>query len=71
MPASPTAADEPYSDVTDLLAVLDAGDIRQAVLVGSSKGGEIALDFALAYPGRVRALVLVGTAIGGMPVPDD
>ncbi|WP_288402063.1 alpha/beta fold hydrolase [uncultured Deinococcus sp.] len=65
------AADEPYSDVTDLLAVLDAGDIRQAVLVGSSKGGEIALDFALASPGRVCALVLVGTAIGGMPVPDD
>ena len=65
------AAAEPYSDVADLLAVLDAGDIRQAVLVGSSKGGEIALDFALAHPGRVRALVLVGTAIGGMPVPDD
>jgi pimeloyl-ACP methyl ester carboxylesterase len=65
------AVNEPYSDVADLLAVLDTLDIGQAVLVGSSKGGEIALDFALAYPGRVRALVLVGAAIGGMPVPDD
>lgn len=40
---------------------LDALDIRRAVLVGHSMGGAIALSFALLYPTRLTALVLVGT----------
>jgi len=40
---------------------LDALGIRRAVLVGHSMGGAIALSFALLYPTRLAALVLVGT----------
>ncbi|MGQ9823542.1 MAG: alpha/beta fold hydrolase [Desulfotomaculales bacterium] len=34
---------------------------RPAVLVGHSMGGAIAMSFALAYPGWLKGLVLVGT----------
>lgn len=58
---------EPHSPIADLLAVLDALDLQKVVLVGNSKGGRLALDFALAHPERVLALVLVGTSIRGEP----
>ena len=65
-------ADEPYSHVTDLVAVLDAlAPSKPAVLVGCSQGGRIALDAALALPERVRALVLVAPAISGAPEIED
>src|SRR4029453_6485208 len=42
-------ADEPYSHVADLFAVLDAlAPSQPAVLVGSSQGGRIAIDATLA-----------------------
>jgi pimeloyl-ACP methyl ester carboxylesterase len=63
-------ADEAYSHVADLLAVLDAvAPAQPAVLVGCSQGGRIAIDLALAYSNRVRALVLVAPAITGAPEP--
>jgi 3-oxoadipate enol-lactonase len=46
----------------DLAALLADLGIDQAILVGSSVGGLIALDFALAQPAAVRALVLSDTA---------
>jgi pimeloyl-ACP methyl ester carboxylesterase len=61
-------ADDRYSQVGDLAAVLDATvGAAPVVLVGCSQGGRIALDAALAWPGRVRALVLVAPAISGAP----
>jgi 3-oxoadipate enol-lactonase len=42
---------------------LDAAEIDRAALVGTSFGGQTALEFALAYPQRVSALVLVGSGI--------
>ncbi|MHA6297614.1 alpha/beta fold hydrolase [Devosia sp. CAU 1758] len=62
-----TSPDEPFSHLDDLVGVLDALDIHAAVLVGCSMGGELAVDFALAHPGRVIGLVLVGTSINGAP----
>ncbi|MCP3140169.1 alpha/beta fold hydrolase [Pyxidicoccus xibeiensis] len=59
----------PFSHVDDLAAVLDSLGARQAVLVGCSQGGRVALDFTLAHPDRVRSLVLVAPAVSGAPVP--
>jgi pimeloyl-ACP methyl ester carboxylesterase len=58
---------EPFSHVNDLLAVLDDSKIDAAVLMGCSQGGRIALDTTLAHPSRVRALVLVASAVTGAP----
>jgi len=55
----------PYSHVRDLVAVLDDVGIERAALVGCSMGGGIEIDFALEYPQRAAALVLVAPGLGG------
>jgi len=42
-------------------------EVETATLVGLSLGGRIAIDFAIAHPDRVRALVLVGPGMSGFP----
>jgi pimeloyl-ACP methyl ester carboxylesterase len=54
----------PYSDVDDRHAVLDTLNISRAILVGCSNGSRLAVDYTLAHPDRVAALVLVGGAAG-------
>ena len=49
----------------DVLAVLDHAGIRRASLIGTSLGGMIAQELALAHPERVDKLVLVATIPGG------
>jgi len=49
----------------DAAAVLDAAGVRRADVFGVSMGGMIAQEFALAYPERVRSLILGCTAAGG------
>ena len=44
--------------VADMLALLDAAGVRQAVLGGLSLGGYLSLAFHLRHPERVRALML-------------
>jgi 3-oxoadipate enol-lactonase len=55
----------PFSNVEDLRALLDHMGVERAALVGNSFGARVCLDFALEYPERVDALVLVGSALSG------
>jgi pimeloyl-ACP methyl ester carboxylesterase len=45
---------------TDMIALLDALEIPQAVIVGQSMGSAIALTMALQAPGRAAGLILIG-----------
>lgn len=54
----------------DARAVADAAGIDQAVVVGVSEGGPLAILFATAFPERVRALVLWGTFARALQAPD-
>jgi pimeloyl-ACP methyl ester carboxylesterase len=59
-----------YTEVEDLAALLHQRKVSGAVLVGSSHGGELSIDFALRYPKVVEQLVLVGAVVSGMPYSD-
>ena len=50
--------------VGDMAAVLDACGEERAVIGGLSLGGVMSLAFSIAYPGRVRALMLFDTGPG-------
>jgi len=61
--AMPT--EEPYAHADDLKALLDYLGIESAHVFGHSFGGELAINFALAYPEAVRSLVLIEPDIQG------
>jgi pimeloyl-ACP methyl ester carboxylesterase len=50
--------------VADLAALLEHLGIARAALGGLSMGGNIALNIALAHPGRVSALIIADTGAG-------
>lgn len=56
----------PHSHLHDLGVLLDYLEGDRAHLVGCSKGGRLALDFALAHPARVHGLVLVNAGAPGL-----
>ena len=61
------SGENPYSDAFQVqltIGLMDALSVEDAILVGHSAGGSIALQTTLAYPERVSGLVLVDTAIG-------
>ena len=60
----------PYSASDDLAAVLDAVASPRAHLVGLSKGGSVALDFAITHPDRVDRLVLAGAFPSGAQITE-
>lgn len=65
--------DSPYSpqaQVELVIGLMDRLNIEEAILVGNSAGGTIAMMTALQYPERVQALILVDPAVyagGGAP----
>jgi len=46
----------------DLLGLLDQLEISQAIVIGISVGGMVALDFTASWPERVHSMVLCDTA---------
>ena len=58
------------SNRADIAALLDHVSEPAAHVVGLSRGGMIALDFALEYPQRVRSLVVAAGGIGGYQSPE-
>lgn len=58
-----------YSNLDDLLAVVEAVSTGPVWLAGTSAGGGIALDAAIVAPERVAGLLLLAPAISGAPEP--
>lgn len=61
---SPPVADD-YQRHQDIRALLDFLGIDHAYLMGCSMGGGACMNFALEYPDRADALIMVGSAPGG------
>ena len=58
-----------FSNRADIAAVLDHLGEETAHVVGFSRAGSIALDFALEFPDRVRSLVVGAGGISGYESP--
>ena len=58
-----TASFSPTEDLAKLLRHLQ---VERAVIVGSSSGGALAIDFALAHPEFAEGLFLIGPVVHGM-----
>lgn len=54
-----------FSDFDDVAAVMDALGLETAAIVGLSYGAQVAIDFCLAYPERVDALVVSAPTVSG------
>jgi pimeloyl-ACP methyl ester carboxylesterase len=64
-----------FSHLQDLTALLDTLQLDEPlILMGCSMGGGLAMNFALAQPSRVKALIMVGSGPNGLeldvPTPD-
>ncbi|KOX26619.1 alpha/beta hydrolase [Streptomyces sp. NRRL F-6491] len=60
-----TPVDAPHTHAEDVRDLLDHLGADRAAVVGSSFGGEVALEFAARHPGRVSALALLGSGLPG------
>lgn len=59
----------PFSNRADIAALLDHLSESSAHVVGISRAGQIALDFALEFPDRVRSLVVANGGVSGYDAP--
>ena len=59
-----------FSNRADIAALLDHLGEPSAHLVGMSRSGSIALDFAIEFPDRVRTLVVAAGGVGGYQSPN-
>ena len=64
-----SVGESPYSEIEDIAAVLSAGSVSSATIVGCSDGGRRALAFAHRYPHLVRSVAVVGGTFGDFPDP--
>lgn len=64
--ASSRVSQEPTWEehAADVVGLLDALEIESTYLIGTSASTQLARDVALAYPDRVRGLVLAGPVLG-------
>jgi 3-oxoadipate enol-lactonase len=60
----------PFADYEDLRHLMDSLGVNRAIVMGLSLGGQIAIDFAITNPERVRALVLAGPGMSGWNFDD-
>jgi 3-oxoadipate enol-lactonase len=60
-----------YSSTEDLRKLLMALKVQHAVIVGSSSGGALAIDFAIDHPEMVDGLFLIGPVLHGMEYTAD
>ncbi|MGZ8611975.1 MAG: alpha/beta fold hydrolase [Actinomycetota bacterium] len=54
-----------FSEVRDLLSVLEAMKVERCAIVGCGSGGRLAIDFALALPEVAEAIVAVAPGLSG------
>lgn len=59
------AADRPYTDAGDVRDLMDALDIGQAAVIGSSYGGTVGVEIAARWPDRVAAMALICAGLPG------
>ncbi|HEY7048464.1 MAG TPA: alpha/beta hydrolase [Jatrophihabitantaceae bacterium] len=64
-----SVSSEPYSEIDDIAAVMDAAGVVRATLVGVSDGGRQALAFARRHPDRVAKVCVIGGSFGEFPDP--
>jgi len=62
--------EEPYSNIEDLHSVLTSLNIDNAILIGMSAGGGLAIDYTIEHPENVSALVIVGAVVSGFGYSD-
>jgi pimeloyl-ACP methyl ester carboxylesterase len=56
-----------FSHMSDLVSLLDSLEILEPILLmGCSMGGGLAMDFALTFPSRVKALIMVDSGPSGL-----
>lgn len=59
-----------HTETDDILALLHRLKIRRAMIVGSSHGGELSIEFTIEHPELVEELILVGPVVHGYPYSD-
>jgi pimeloyl-ACP methyl ester carboxylesterase len=62
--------DGEFSYYEDIAGLFNALDIQSAWLIGASFGGSVAVDFCLAYPKKVRGLILAAPLVSGYEPAD-
>lgn len=63
--------DRRHNDAEDVLDLLDSLGVERAVLIGSSYGGEVAVEIAARRPDRVAAMVLLCAGLPGHRPTDE